>query len=103
MWIPDCIESWLADGGRSASRTGCAVLPRYIFFYFCLRYAIRSVRRLLVTANVPSSPIIVTLMLKALNSSETTVLTRATWRNFPEDAIHHSHPSENLKFWEVVQ
>jgi hypothetical protein len=40
---------------------------------------LRSVHRLLVTANVvPSSPILVTLMKEALSSSETSVLTRAT-------------------------
>jgi hypothetical protein len=53
----------------------------HIVFLCCLH-------RLLVTANVPpSSPIVVTLMMVAIRSSETSVLTRATRHHTTEDGI----------------
>jgi hypothetical protein len=43
--------------------------------------------RLVVTADVPSSLILLTLMMVAIRLTETSVLTRATRRNIPEDGI----------------
>jgi hypothetical protein len=58
---------------------------------------LRSVRRLLVTANaVPSSPILVTLLMEALRSCETSLITRVTRRNIPEDDLLRSIPKVTL-------
>jgi hypothetical protein len=46
-----------------------------------------SVLRLLVTAEVHSSQILVTLMMEAILSSKTLVLTRTIGRHIPEDGI----------------
>jgi hypothetical protein len=54
---------------------------------------LRSVRQLLVMANVVLSSILFILMMEALSSSQTLVLTRATRRNMPEDGIVHGSAS----------
>jgi hypothetical protein len=49
-----------------------------------------SVLQLLVTAKVFSNSLIISaLMMEAIRSSETSVLTRATWHHITEDGIHY--------------
>jgi hypothetical protein len=63
-----------------------------------LTNTLRSVLHLLVIANVvPSSPILVTLMMEVILSSETSALIRATRRRIPEYGIPHNHRRENIK------
>jgi hypothetical protein len=60
------------------------------------------VLQLPVTGNVvPSSLILVTLMMEVIHSSETSILRRATSFNISEDGILHSHCRENLKSYMV--
>jgi hypothetical protein len=52
------------------------------------RKILHAVLESLLTASVvPSSLIVFTLMIEAIRPSETSVLTRDTWRKIPEDGI----------------
>jgi hypothetical protein len=55
--------------------------------YTVKKYYVRL--QLLVTANVPGSPILGNLMTVAISSSKTSILTRATQHNIPEEGILH--------------
>jgi hypothetical protein len=41
-------------------------------------------------------------MMEEMRSSETSILTKATRRHFPEDRIFHSHRRENLKSFRAL-
>jgi hypothetical protein len=72
----------------SEERSACIIMVTIIVELgktLAVTYNLISVLRLLVTAVVPNSPIIVTLMMEAIHYPETSVLTRPTRSNIPED------------------
>jgi hypothetical protein len=59
---------------------------------------------LLVSANVaPSLKILVTLMMEAKHSSETTVLIRAIWHNIPQDGTLPGLVSLSFASWHSIR
>jgi hypothetical protein len=64
---------------------------------------LHSVLQLLVTVNVPSLPILVTLMMEAIRSSETSVLATATWHNISEDDILHRNHGFQYSFFYLLR
>jgi hypothetical protein len=68
-------------------RTNASIPAQYVF----------NVLQLLVPANVPSSPILVTLIMGAVGFSEMSVPTRTTWCNIPEDCILQKFKVSNVK------
>jgi hypothetical protein len=87
----------------SSLRCCCCVLHLVLFCYgvgalflLCWCVFLRSVLRLLVTANViHSSRILFTSIMKAIFSSKTSVLIKVTRRNIPEVGILQSISSRN--------
>jgi hypothetical protein len=58
---------------------------------------LRSLFRFLVVTNLfHSTPVLITLMMEAIGSFKTSVLTRAIRRNISEDYILHSHRREHI-------
>jgi hypothetical protein len=82
----------------SEERRGCIIRVTKICGLETTLAVTSNLCRLLVAVNdVPSLPILVTLIMQALRSSETSVRTRSTWSTIPREGILHSHSREYLK------
>jgi hypothetical protein len=78
--------------------------PFFIWTTLAVTSILRSVRRLLVTVNVVlNPPILITLMIKALSSSETLSHTRTTRLNIPEFGIFQTERNSKIKIRLIVK
>jgi hypothetical protein len=64
---------------------------------FVSNFRLKTISVLGTTIAVARSPILVALMMEAIRSSKTSVLTRATRCNIVEDGFLYSHRRKNLK------
>jgi hypothetical protein len=71
-------------------------LRRNTTYSTCIVFVSSMLRRIVIT-DVPSSQLLVTLMIQAITFSKTSVLTGATRYHIARDGIIHSHRRENLK------
>jgi hypothetical protein len=97
LWA-DCLDtvgSSTTQNPQASTISYAGSSPVYILM--CPYYFLRTFLLLVTVSVVPSAPVLVTLMMEAICSSETSVLTRAKRRNIPEDGILHSHLRKNLK------
>jgi hypothetical protein len=80
-------------------------LGRFPAFYGTRRFITAFTRTLhlyLITANVPSSLFLVTLMMEAVRSFDTSVLTVTTRQSIPEDSTHSNKNVSSEVLTEVI-